>query len=268
MMVLLGRATDLLRREWARALRWVLFVSTLVALFVKGGTELGIVAVLAWVIALYWQARQFERRLPAARQLLARGELARAVEQLEVVTRRTWLSARRHATARHVLGAALLRRGETAAAIDMMWSAHWWRSELEASVATSNACHIALALALFGHLDSADLWLAEAEQRQEPSSAALLALPFAVIGCRRGRADEVARKLQNRWHDLESGLTGEYLRPLRVVRALALLESGPRAGGALEAILDGARPFRPGEYDYLGRRWPEMERFLTTQGLR
>ena len=57
---------------------------------------------------------------------------------------------------------------------------------------------------------------------------------------------------------------GETLRPLRVIRAFAIASTGPRNAGMADASLALSRPAYPGEYDFLGKAWPEMQTFLAS----
>ncbi len=54
------------------------------------------------------------------------------------------------------------------------------------------------------------------------------------------------------------------VRALRIVRAFAAESIGSPA--LVPDLLAGARPFRPGEYAWLGARWPEMARYLDANG--
>ena len=83
---------------------------------------------------------------------------------------------------------------------------------------------------------------------------------------RTGRPEDAAKLLDEGWAGYEASVTGDVLRPLRVVRAFAHA-SGPRAGGVAEAALPTLRPAYPGEYAFLGARWPEMAAFLASHEL-
>ena len=65
----------------------------------------------------------------------------------------------------------------------------------------------------------------------------------------------------------EGMLTGETLRPMRVLRAFALASSDPRNAGKAEIDVAAARPQYPDEYRFLGVAWPEMAVFLASHGL-
>jgi len=62
-------------------------------------------------------------------------------------------------------------------------------------------------------------------------------------------------------------MTGEALRPLRIVRAFAIAAAGPRDHGRADAVLAAARPAYPGEYEFVGKVWPEMASFLASHGM-
>jgi hypothetical protein len=72
------------------------------------------------------------------------------------------------------------------------------------------------------------------------------------------------------WHGAE-GMTGAFqMRSLRLLRAFALTQldggdSGAHAG-EIRSLLEGARPSRPGEFDYLCGAWPEYRAFLAAHG--
>jgi hypothetical protein len=92
-------------------------------------------------------------------------------------------------------------------------------------------------------------------------------LARAVIDCRSDRCAEAAQELDQVWRICEAELTGEQLRPLRIVRAFAVSNGGAHAGGSPEAALATVRPAYAGEHDYLGKAWPEMARYLADNGL-
>src|SRR5262249_22927212 len=130
---------------------------------------------------------------------------------------------------------------------------------------------LALDHALSGDLAAAENWVAAAEERTDelstPSTAAMTAFAHAVLACRSGRAAEAARMLDDHWPDYEARLTGEMLRPLRIVRAFAIATADPRSIGRAETVIAAARPVYRGEYAFLGTAWPEMANFLASHEL-
>jgi hypothetical protein len=135
----------------------------------------------------------------------------------------------------------------------------------------TSAVDIALDYALLGDIAAAEKWMAEVEKRANdlsvPSLPAMKAFARSVVDCRTGRCAEAARNLDERWPEYEGILTGETLRPLRIVRAFAIAAGGPRDAGLAETVIAAARPAYPGEYDVLGMAWPEMATFLVTHAI-
>ena len=59
------------------------------------------------------------------------------------------------------------------------------------------------------------------------------------------------------------------MKRLRVLRAFAIknVPPTPQNQEQMQTLLAGARPFRPGEFDYLAAKWPELKTFLIESGL-
>jgi len=134
----------------------------------------------------------------------------------------------------------------------------------------TSAVDLALCHALLGDLVAAEKCIADAEVRaselSNPSFKAAKAFARAVVDCRAGRHVEAARMLEEGWPEFESMLTGDNLRPVRVVRAFAIA-ANPRNVGLAETVLGTSRSNYPGEFDFLGAAWPEMSTFLATHNL-
>jgi ATP/maltotriose-dependent transcriptional regulator MalT len=130
------------------------------------------------------------------------------------------------------------------------------------------AAHLAIAHGLSGDLGAAESWIAEAERRLDESDLARVARALiiearAILLLRRGDAVAAASLLSREWRQLAGSLNELSLRPLRLLRAFALAESGgAREQGAVEAQLAALRPVVPGDVDYLGAAWPAMAAFL------
>ena len=94
---------------------------------------------------------------------------------------------------------------------------------------------IALYQALLGDTHVAEQSLIKAEQRvtplKLPSLPSMKAFVRAVLDCRAGRPEGAARLLDEHWAEHEALLTGDILRPLRIVGAFAIAVSGPRNAG-------------------------------------
>jgi hypothetical protein len=216
----------------------------------------------------------------ANRFLVAHAAALGQIQRGELETARNamwaWSERARHArigaVARHTLGWTLMRQNELddAAAVLDDNEANLLVPMIALGLAATSAADLALVHALRGELDKAEAWLARAEERREksrsPSIGAMLAFSRAVWLCRKGERDGAAKLHDEGWAGYEASFTGDVLRPLRVVRAFAQA-TGPRSGGVAEAALPTLRPAYPGEYTFLGTKWPEMAAFLACHEL-
>jgi hypothetical protein len=79
---------------------------------------------------------------------------------------------------------------------------------------------------------AAEQWMTKTEQRShlmsQASLAAMKLFVRAIVDCRAGRADDAVLYLDERWAEHEAMLSGDTLRPLRIVRAFAIAACGPR----------------------------------------
>jgi tetratricopeptide (TPR) repeat protein len=222
------------------------------------------------VILYRRQARRFVDENAQGIAALARGELKIARDifwRWAEVTKLSQVSA----LARHNLGWTLMRQGELQQAIDVLTDNDDRNQAALKAVGmyATSAVDLALDYGLLGDLDAAEKWMAEVERRDlsRPQLPAMKAFTRAVLDCRTGRCSDAARMLEERWPEYEATLTGETLRPMRVVRAFAIAGQGPRSAGLAETAIATARPAYPGEYAFLGVAWPEMERFLASHRL-
>jgi hypothetical protein len=241
------------------------------------GPMLALIAVAAAIVGLLvWRAaRELRRFWPAhieAVRQIACGKHVEAREAMWGWSERA-RSARIAAIARHSLGWTMMRQGELddAEAVLADNEAEYLQALTMTGIAATSAADLALVHGLRGDSDQARVWLEIAEDRRGKSLTstigAMIAFSRAVWLCRTGRVDEAAKHLDEGWAEYEATFTGDALRPLRVVRAFAHAAAGPRAGGVALAALPTLRPAYPGEYTFLGVRWPEMAEFLATHEL-
>lgn len=158
------------------------------------------------------------------------------------------------------------RRGDFARAIALYERAFprviWNRRQIRHAIAVEVAwCH-----SLAGDLAAAERWLTTAAGLAKDEGAVSPLLVETVVALRRGKAEETAARLAERWPELERTLVGVVLRPLRVLWAFALAQLGPRGAGQVEAVLAPIRPLRPGEMESYRKAWPEMALFLDAHG--
>jgi hypothetical protein len=180
-------------------------------------------------------------------------------------------SPRVAAIARYALGWVMARQGDLddAAAVLSDNETRFIIAHRLNDLSASSAADLALVHALRGETRHAASWLDRADARRSlsfDSTDAAIAFARAVWLCRSDRALDAARLLDEGWAGYEAAMTGDVLRPLRIVRAFAHA-TGPRAGGVAEAALPTLRPAYPGEYAFLGAKWPEMAAFLASHEL-
>lgn len=138
-----------------------------------------------------------------------------------------------------------------------------------AQVPAAARFHAATCAALQGDLHDADALVVEGEKLLGKERSRLELLAKSVVLCRRGHPDEARALLEQHWREGEAALLADVMRALRLVRAYATLRGSrtPDDERTAADLLAGARPFRAGDYDWLGVSWPEMRAFLEEHGL-
>ncbi len=130
------------------------------------------------------------------------------------------------------------------------------------------AALIALCNALAGNLDAAEWWVEEARRRSaSPTCATRVHLAAeAILRCRRGDPAGASRLLDQTWGEIERSTGADLVRGFRIVPAFAAESAGGPSATSAGDLIAGARPFRAGEYAWLGAGWPEMARYLEAKG--
>lgn len=238
--------------SWASDPRFLRFLAWMPVLF------------LAVFAGLYLSTRRAAHRNQEGIDRLASGELEAAAIVFRDVARRS-----RHAVpGAFNLGLTLLRLADVRGALAAFAAAERaggrrGRGLLAAAVAGD----LALCYALLGELDAAEAWALEARRRvQRPGHPSRLhVVAEAVALDRRGHDEAAARRLAERWGELELTTSADLMRGLRLVRAYVLERAGGTPG-EVEALLAGARPFRRGEYAWLYAGWKELEVWAAVKG--
>jgi hypothetical protein len=88
----------------------------------------------------------------------------------------------------------------------------------------------------------------------------------AIVRLRRGEAVCAVQLLDQAWDEIERSTAADLVRGFRVVRAFAGETAGGTATASSSDFLAGVRPFRHGEFAWLGAGWPEMGRYLEAKG--
>lgn len=226
----------------------------------------------ARIVRYRGQARRFVVTNNQGLAALARGDLDEA-QQIFTRCAATAKLSRISALARHNLAWTLIRRGEHRGAIAVHTDNETRnvRSLRVIGLWPIGAIHRGLAHALVGDVDLAERWLDTAGKRVGPappqSFVAMRVLLRAVVLARRGDATAAAKLLDDEWARCENALTGEALRPLRVIRAYAIAATDVRAAGVASMDLGALKPRWPGELAFLGAHWPELDAFLASHAL-
>lgn len=162
------------------------------------------------------------------------------------------------------LGASQLNLGlteealATFSAVEATWSLRLYAPILRRM--TPNA--IALCYAQLGDVAAARAWLAEDARRRgnEPPIAGVL--PELLVLCRERHFAAAARTAADRFTEVEA-LGGRAPYRARLLHAYALDALDPQAHAAEVAELLGAlRPVRPGDFEPLTQRFPELAAFV------
>jgi hypothetical protein len=193
---------------------------------------------------------------------LARGQVELALAQLVGMRQRyrRWRSLRN--AVEHNLARVELRQGKLDSALDRFAAVANSRGKVEMAETRRKAMlHLAIGYALKGDVTAATAWLG-AFDKWPGALCVVDPLARALIELRRGHYDAVARDLETRWRELEQRLTGDGLRPLRVVRAFAVAHGTSRDAEAAPALLQPLGQGAREELRWLGAGWPELQQFI------
>jgi hypothetical protein len=210
-----------------------------------------------------------------ARELLDLGsvdESAQLLDQL-LASRRTPPNIRPFAAYYRALVA--VRRGEfeqarerLQAVIDSGWLGNRRTLQNLAPAVYASAMLIAV---LEGDLAGAQRWRSEG-QRCAANLDRHWFVPDSFLLARRNAWAELLRKLETNWDAIEGTVSGVGIRQLQMLQAYALARLGERednyrghhSGHEVSALLHG---IRPGRFDYLAQRWPELREFMLAHHL-
>lgn len=222
-----------------------------------------------WVAWLRRVHRRFNAKNLSGLDRLARGDLEVAEKifaELAVEVRRPALRPVALLNCAYVQ----LRRGQLAEAANGF--ARVERTGRGAIGALASG-HLAVTCAIANRLDEAQRWIdrAAANYARIPTARSLIGqvpLARAVVACRRGNPAEAVRVLDEGWSRFQSALSGDVMRPLRMVRALALEAAGGEGSARpLAAQLAVLAEERPADLTWMAAEWPELRAFLDRHGL-
>ncbi|HEY3321599.1 MAG TPA: hypothetical protein VGP72_14110 [Planctomycetota bacterium] len=129
-------------------------------------------------------------------------------------------------------------------------------------------CYLAMIAALRGRLEDAERLQTRAHTNAPAIGGGPLLLMDVLIGARRERHAVILKDAEDVWMRVEKSLSISEFKALRLLCAFAWvhLPPSPENESKIQELLAGARPFRPGEFDYLVGSWPDLRAFLTDHG--
>lgn len=211
---------------------------------------------------------------PEALSALGQREFSRAERLVDEACAKSKASPYAHAYLVHLRSVTAFQKGEYAQAISLagavysmptryrsnkMFKLHW-----AMSVAV-----IAYAKALLRDTHAAEEWQALAHAHMPEDYRGALMGADVAIGVQTARAEIVVRDAETHWRAAESILQGNSVRNLRVLIAFAIATintSGAR-DAEIERWLSALHPRQPGEFNHLGKHWPELQKFIEEKGL-
>ena len=237
----------------------------------RWASELYVVILFVGVGWVVWQRRRLRSvnvMNGEALELLGRGELQKAHALFETMGQKFRRVVNVRALAQYNVACVSLLEGQLEHATSEL-VALGKRDGLSPMpwLKVTAAANLALCHALAGNFELATPWLEEAEKNRATAADPMrltgtLTLVRAIMACRRGQPAEATRLIDRDWQGLE-GLSGEQLRPLRLLRAFAASSTGgPRDDGAVDRLLAPLRESRPGSLRYLTVAWPELGAFM------
>jgi hypothetical protein len=219
------------------------------------------------------QARRYNRAAQPGHLALTAGDAATAQREFsEARARVRWPGFLRR-LGDYNRAFALIREGKLELAIELLSESDRRGGVINLDGAIAGA--LALAYGLSGDVSLANDWLAETRRRYGRYTTAGIRVPGfafilseAVVELRAGEAETVRKRLENQWTQLENSVTGNILRPMRVLRAFALAQTaGPREAAIVDAMLAALRGTSTHDIQYLGAAWPEMKTFIASHDL-
>jgi hypothetical protein len=226
--------------------------------------------VIVWWLTI---SRSFYAQMAPAYELSSDGQHGRAAQLFRDLARRFRTRPNAWAIATYDAGHALIRAGDSAAAVGVLLAIERWPNVALGGIRRLTALELARAFAIGGDLDKAQRWLHAARSR-EPTFAdpgqehAKLADVEGFVLCRAGKFEQALRHYDQSWERLQSRLTVGNMRAVWLLRAFAATSLGtPRDAAAAETWLRLLRATNPGSLAWLTDHWPELAAFAATHDL-
>lgn len=217
------------------------------------------------------------RRNDDAVAIMRRGHLRDATDRLEALCRDTRRRPPLHSLIVHNLAIARLRLGDPEQALGLLAAVlhgGWLQNRRHAYYIyyPSLLSAVAMSYAVLGNMESARQWQALAATAWPESKQGGMLLLDALLLVRSGEHHLALEQVEREWVDAEANLPPTSMRAIRVLQAFAMTQQTrePYRDAAMDKkvsrLLEAARPFVPGEMDYLAGDWPELRAFLMEHG--
>ncbi|RKI34566.1 hypothetical protein D7Y27_33065 [Corallococcus sp. AB004] len=216
----------------------------------------------------YWRIRRWLTTYNQAIAFFSAGDEQEASRRFEEAARRATQGAQRTVSVA-MMGQCELAQGNTGRALELFGSAE--RSgKLRGSVPAMYKWMpnlIAIVRFAEGDLASARAWLEEGRKRNSDLPPIYALLPEVALLCREGNPAVAVSTLDARAGEADS-LVGRDARRLKLLRSFALDALDPVSHAtAIDASLASMQPVRPGDFELLSARWPELQAFIERRGL-
>ena len=215
----------------------------------------------------YWRIRRWAGTYHQGVSFFSAGDEQEASRRFEEAARRATQGVQR-AVSVAMMGQCQLAQGDTGRALELFGSA-----ERSGKLRSVPAMHrwmpglIATARLAQGDLASARAWLEEGRKRNGALPPIYALLPEVALLCREGNPAAAMTALDARAGEADA-LVGRDARRLKLLRAFALDALDPvRHAAAIDAALASLQPVRPGDFEFLSARWPELQAFIERRGL-
>lgn len=216
----------------------------------------------------YWRIRRWSAAYNQGVAFFSAGNEQEASHRFEEAARRATQGTQR-ALSVAILGQCQLALGDSTRALELFGSVERSGKLRSAVPAMHRWMPSLIAMARFsqGDLASAHAWLEEGRKRNGTLPPMYALLPEVALLCREGNPAAAVAELDGRTGEADA-LNGRDARRVKLLRAFALDALDPaRHAAAIDAALASLQPARPGDFEFLAARWPELQAFLERRGL-
>lgn len=127
---------------------------------------------------------------------------------------------------------------------------------------------IGTCLALMGQLEAAREFRHRISKSLDRGDWGRVVFLDALLLVRTGDHEAAQGYIREHWRAAEGMLRVPTMKALRLIHAFSLARLGREPTPEFRSLVEGVRPCRSGEFDWIGAEWPEMLAFLQGQGLR